>query len=266
MSTLNHALPTARLVSADVLKLRKRRGLAAVVALMTIGTVLIANTVIELMHLSDPAKHGPAGGVTMLGHLTWTIAALGAAAAAIVASTAGSGDLASGVYRELVVTGRSRFSLYASRIPAGLMFLLPFVAAAYALEAGASVVFTGWHPAPSTYLLVVTGLWTLLTTTFYYLLALGISCLVGSRSYTIGIVLAWRLALTPLLASIAALGVVRELVPGVALDNLLPAALHDAARQGPRVGMSVAAIAFVLVLWTLTALVAGAVRDTTRDA
>ena len=233
---------------------------------MTVGTVAIANTVIELMHLSDPAKHGPAGGVTMLGHMTWTIAALGAAAAAIVGSTAGSGDLDAGVYRDLAVTGRSRLSLCASRIPAGLIYLLPFVAAAYALEAGASAVFTGWHPAPSTYVLVATGLWTLLTTTFYYLLALGISCIVGSRSYTIGILLAWRLALTPLLASIAALGVIRDLIPGVALGNLLPAALHDAARQGPRVGMSVAAIAVVLVAWVVAALVAGAVRDTTRDA
>jgi ABC-type transport system involved in multi-copper enzyme maturation permease subunit len=266
MSTLAHALPTPRLVSADVVKLGKRRGLAAVVALMTVGTVVIANTVIELMHLSDSTKHGPAGGVTMLGHMAWTIAALGAAAAAIVGATAGSGDLDAGVYRDLAVTGRSRLSLYASRIPAGLIYLLPFVAAAYALEAGASVVFTGWHPAPSTYLLAVTGLWTVLTTTFYYLLALGIACLVGSRSYTIGIVLAWRLALTPLLASIAALGVVRELVPGVALDNLLPTALHDAARQGPRIGMSLAAVAVVLLVWTIAAVVAGAVRDTTRDA
>jgi ABC-type transport system involved in multi-copper enzyme maturation permease subunit len=266
MSTLAHALPTPRLVSADILKLGKRRGLAAVVALMTIGTVLIANTVIELMHLSDATKHGPAGGVTMLGHFAWTIAALGAAAAAIVGATAGSGDLDTGVYRDVAVTGRSRFALFASRIPAGLMYLLPFVAAAYALEAAASVAFTGWHPAPSTYLLIVTGLWTLLSVTFYYLLALGISCVVGSRSYTIGIVLAWRLALTPLLASIAALGVVRELVPGVALDNLLPTALHDAARQGPRVGMTLAAVAVVLVVWTVAALVAGAVRDTTRDA
>src|SRR5262249_43828607 len=88
MSTLAHALPTPRLVSADVLKLGKRRGLAAVVALMTVGTVVIANTVIELMHLSNPVKHGPAGGVTMLGHFAWTISALGAAAAAIVGSTA----------------------------------------------------------------------------------------------------------------------------------------------------------------------------------
>src|SRR5262249_55995503 len=111
--------------------------------------------VAEGRDLCDAAKAGPAGGVTMLGHVTWAIAALGAAAAAIVGSTAGVGDLSAGVYRDLAVTGRSRFSLFASRIPAGLVYLLPFVATAYALEAGASVLFPGRHPAPSTFLLVV---------------------------------------------------------------------------------------------------------------
>ena len=191
---------------------------------------------------------------------------LGAAAAAIVGSTAGSGDLDAGVYRDLVVTGRSRLSLYASRIPGGLAFLLPFVAAAYALAAVASVVFAGSKAVPGTHLLVVTGLWVLLEVTFYYLLTVGISCLIGSRSYTIGTVLAFRLAVTPILASIGVLGVVRELVPGVALQSLTPAALGDAARQGPQIGMSLAATAAVLVVWTLLALVAGAWRDTTRDA
>ena len=84
--------------------------------------------------------------------------------------------------------------------------------------------------------------------------------------YTIGTLLAWRLALTPLLASISALGVVREVVPGVALERLAPTALGDAVRQGAAVGMSTAAIAGVLVLWAAIALVAGAWRDTTRDA
>lgn len=266
MSTLAPALPTPRLVSADVLKLRKRRGLAVVVALLTVGAVVISNTIIELLHLSNSAAHGPAGGVTMLGHQTFAIAALGAVAAVIVGAVAGSGDLDSGVYRDLVVSGRSRLALYAARIPAGLLFLVPFVAAAYAVEAGVSVFFAGSHPLPSTYLLTVTGLWVLLKVVFYYLLALGIACLVGSRSYTIGALLGWTLAVTPILASIAPLGRARELVPGVGLDSLLPTALGDSARQGPVIGMSVAAVAAVLVVWVVAALVGGAVRDTTRDA
>ena len=266
MSTLAYALPTRRLVNADLLKLRRSRGLVVVTSLLTIGAMVITYGTVELLHVINAAKHGPAGGIVMLGHGAFVVAALGAVAAAIVGSAAGAGDLDTGVYRELVVTGRSRLALYASRIPAGLAFLLSFVAAGYALAAVATVVFADSNPVPSTHLLVTTGLWTILQATFYYLLAVGIACLVGSRSYTIGILLAWRLALTPILAAISALGIVREFVPGVALENLTPAALGGSATQGPHIGMSVAAIATVLAVWAVVAVVAGAIRDTTRDA
>jgi len=266
MSALAASLPNPSLVNADVLKLRKRRGLVAVVSLLTVGAVVITYAVMELLHVANSAKYGPAGGVTNLGHVAFLLTMLGAAAAAIVGATAGSGDLDAGVYRDLVVTGRSRLSLYASRIPGGLAFLLPFVAAGYALTAVASIVFAGSKALPGTHLLIVTGLWVLLEVTFYYLLSIGIACLLGSRSYTIGTVLAFRLAVTPLLASIGALGVVRELVPGVALGSLVPTGLGDAARQGPPIGMSVAATAAVLVVWVALALVAGGRRDTARDA
>ncbi len=265
MSTLALSLPTPRLVSADVLKLRRRRGLVVVTSLLTVGAVFVTYTVMELMHLSDPSKHGPAGGIANLGHGAALLSMLGAVAAAIVAATAGAGDLDALVYRDLVVTGRSRLALYLSRIPAGLLFLLPFVAAAYTLAAVSTVSLAGSHPTPSAYLLAVTGAWSLLQVTFYYLLAFGIACLLGSRSYTIGILLAWRLAVTPLLASISSLGIVRELVPGVGLQNLAPAALGDSVRMGPVVPVSIAATAAVLVVWVAVALAVGASRDTTRD-
>jgi ABC-type transport system involved in multi-copper enzyme maturation permease subunit len=258
--------PGRNLVASDLLKLRRRRGLLAVTALLTVAATTITYGIIELLHVANSAKHGPAGGVVNLGHGAWVVSTLGAVAAAIAGSLAGSGDLEAGVYRDLVVTGRSRLALYRSRLAGGLVFLLPFVAAGYAIAALASVVFAGGLSAPALSLLLTTGLWALLQVTFYYLLAFGIACLVGSRAYTIGILLAFRLALTPILASISALGIVRELVPGVALDGLTPAALGDAARQGPAVPMSTAAIAAVLVVWAVAAVVAGAWRDTRRDA
>jgi ABC-type transport system involved in multi-copper enzyme maturation permease subunit len=264
MSTLAFT-PGRSLVAADLLKLRRRRGLVAVTGLLTVGAMALTYGIIELLHVASPATHGPAGGVVNLGHGAWVASALGAVAAAIVGSMAGSGDLEAGVYRDLVVTGRSRLSLYRSRLRGGLLFLLPFVAAAYVIAALASVVFAAGHPVPSTSLLVTTGLWALLQVTFYYLLAFGIACLVGSRSYTIGILLAFRLALTPILASISALGIVRELIPGVALQGLTPAALGNAAQQGPTIPMSTAAIAAVLIAWALAAVVAGAWCDTRRD-
>ena len=264
MTTL--ALPPPRLIGADVLKLRKRRGLVAVTSLLTVAAVVLTYAVIELLHVADPAKHGPAGGVANLGHGAFLVSMLGAVAAAIVGSTVGAGDSDAGVYRDLVVTGRSRVSLYLSRIPAGLMFLLPFVALAYAVAAVTTVVFAGGLPLASVQLMVESGLWALLQVSFYYLLAVAIACLIGSRSYTIGILLAWRLALTPLLASISALGIVRELVPGVALERLAPAGLGDSVRQGPHVGMSTAAVAAVLIVWAVAAVVLGGWRDSTRDA
>ncbi len=266
MSTIALSLPRRSLVSASLLELRRRRGLVAVAALLTAGAMLVTYGTIEILHLSDPAQHGPAGGVLNLGHGAWVVSALGAVAAAVVAASAGAGDLEAGVYRELVVTGRPLATLYAARCAAGLLFLLPFVVAAYAVAAVASVAFAGGLAAPGAGLIATTGLWALLQVGFYYLIAFGIACLLGSRAYSIGIVLAWRLALTPILASISALGVVRELVPGVALQNLTPAGLGDAASQGPDVPMSLAAIAVVLVVWAAAALLAGGWRDVIRDA
>jgi ABC-type transport system involved in multi-copper enzyme maturation permease subunit len=259
------ALPTPRLVSADLLKLRKNLGLAAVTGALTFGAVLVTIAIMELLHIADPAKHGPAGGVANLGHIAFLISALGTAAAATVASRVGAGDRDAGVYRDLVVTGRSRRQLFLSRIPAGFAYLLPFVAASYALTGVASVVLAGSKPVPDARLLALTGLWTVLEVTFFYLLSIAVATLVGSR-YAIGLVLAFRLAITPLIASISALGIVRELMPGVALQALTPAGLGAAARQGPVIPMSTAAVAAVLLVWTVAALRIAAWRDVKRDA
>jgi ABC-type transport system involved in multi-copper enzyme maturation permease subunit len=267
MSTLALSIPSPRLVSADVLKLRRRRGLVAVTGLLTVAAVVVTYAIIELLHVSSPATHGPAGGIVNLGHGAALVALLGAVAAAIVAATSAAGDLDALVYRDLVVTGRSRLALYLSRLSAGLLFLLPFVAAAYALTAVVSVVFAASNPMPSTSLLAAGGAWLVLQAAFYYLLGFGIASLLGSRSYSIGILLAFRLAVAPLLASISSLGIVRELVPVVGLNHLAPTGLGNSVWMGnPVVSISLGATAAVLVAWTAAALVLGARRDVTRDA
>jgi ABC-type transport system involved in multi-copper enzyme maturation permease subunit len=261
-----YALPTPRLVGADILKLRRNRSLAVVTGVLTVGAVAVTIGIMEILHLVDSAKHGSAGGVSNLGHVALLIAVLGTAAAAIVGSRVGAGDKDAGVYRDLVVTGRSRVALFLSRIPAGFAFLLPFVTGAYALEAVSAVVFAGSMVVPDTRLLILTGLWTVLEVAFFYLLSVAVAALLGSRSYAIGVVLAFRLAITPLVASISALGIVRELMPGVALESLTPSALGDAARQGPAIGMSTAAVAAVLLVWAVVAVAVAGWRDVKRDA
>ncbi len=53
--------------------------------------------------------------------------------AATLGCTAGSIDLTEGMFRHLVVTGRSRLALYLARIPAGLAIVVPFVAVGFAI-------------------------------------------------------------------------------------------------------------------------------------
>jgi ABC-type transport system involved in multi-copper enzyme maturation permease subunit len=262
MSSL--ALAQPRLVSAELLKLRKRRSLVLTVLALTVGAAIVTYGVLAILHVANPAHHGPAGGVTNLGHGLFVLAMLGAVAATLVGAAAGAGDLGAGVFRELVVTGRSRRALFASRIPGGLVFLLPFVAVAYGIAAGASVVFAGSLAAPGTALLVQTGLWLLLEVVFWFVVALGFASLVGSRSTTIGVLLAWKLAVTPLLASIGALGVGRELLPGAGFARIAP---HQVAEfAGPSLPMSVAAALAGLAVWGAAALAVGSWRTQTRDA
>jgi hypothetical protein len=53
--------------------------------------------------------------------------------AAVVGSTAGSVDLTEGMFRHLVITGRSRLALYMARIPAGLAIVISMVAIGYTI-------------------------------------------------------------------------------------------------------------------------------------
>ena len=266
MTTAALALPGPRLVRADLLKLRKRRSLVAVVSLMTIGAVVIANVVLVALHAANPAKHGPAGGLENLGHTSLLLSLVGGVAAVLVAASAGVGDLDAGVYRDLVVTGRSRRALYLSRLPAGLLFLLPFVTVAYVLTAIASVAFAGSLAAPGTLLLAETGAWVVLSVAFYYVVTLGLACAIGSRSQTIAIMLAWRLAVSPILLSISALGVGRELVPTAALEHFAPSGVARQLVQGAHVPMSTGAAVAVLLVWALAFVRIGRWRDTSRDA
>ena len=53
--------------------------------------------------------------------------------AAVVGCTAGSVDLSEGMFRHLVITGRSRLALYFARIPAGLAIVIAMVAVGYTI-------------------------------------------------------------------------------------------------------------------------------------
>jgi hypothetical protein len=252
-----------RLVSAEFLKLRKRRGLVISTLALTVLPMIVAYTVLLSIHAANPAKHGPAGGLENLTPSMEMLSVLSIVAGILVGATLGAGDLGSGVFRELVVTGRSRLALFAARVPAGLMFLWPIVGAGFAITATGSVVFAGSLDAPSASLLIGSAAWLGLVAALALVLALGVSSTIGSRGTTIGIVLGWQIVAAPVLLQIKTLGSLREGLVGAATDRLAPASLFDGS---PTVSISIAAAVLVVVAWTVVPLAIGAWRTCTRDA
>ena len=252
-----------RLVSAELLKLRKRRGLVASGLALTVLPMVVAYTILVSLHAANPAKHGPAGGLRNFSDSIDLLMTLSVIAAILIGSTLGAADLSSGVFRELVVTGRSRFALFAARVPAGLVLLWTFVGAGFAVTAAGSRVFSGSLHSPTLTLLVETAAWLALVSGLSLVLALAVSSVIGSRGTAIGILFAWQIVVTPLLLQIKALGTLREILAGAATERMRPSALIGTPSE---VRMSIAAAAVALVAWTIVALAFGAWRTVTRDS
>jgi len=255
-----------RLVSAEFLKVRKRRGLVAWTAILT-GAIVVAGGVLALLHAQDPAKYGPAGGLPNLASVGYMLSLLGAVAAVLAGATMGAGDLQAGVFRDLVATGRPRLALFAARIPGALALLWPLVAVSWAAACAGSVLLAGSHPRPGLAVMAQGGAWVLLAVTVAYLIAMGLASLAGSRPVTAGILLAWQFAVTPLALALSNLGVPREGLLTAALNRTIPAGLLPGQRPDP-VGpaMPVTVAAAVIAAWALVPLAAGAWRTCTRDA
>ena len=252
-----------RLVNAELLKLRRRRGLIGAAAALAVLPMVIAYIVLLSVHAANPVKHGPAGGLGNFTDSMDVLTTLSGVAAILIGATLGAGDLSSGVFRELVVTGRSRLALFAARIPAGLLIVWTVAGLGFSITGVASHLFAGRLDAPSSTLLVEAAGWLALATGLSLVLALGLSSLFGSRGTTIAVVLGWQLVAAPLLLQIKALGSLREALLGSALQRVEPAALF---KGGTTVPMSLGVALGVLVLWTLLPLALGAWRTATRDA
>jgi ABC-type transport system involved in multi-copper enzyme maturation permease subunit len=257
-------VPGGRLLRAEFLKLTRRRGLMIAAAALTVGAVLAFLAVVEGLHLANPKQYGPPGGYPGLTHGVYILQELAAVAAILLGAAAGADDVAAGVFRNLVSTGRSRAALFLARIPAGLVISVVLTLAAYALVAGASVGLAGTATVPPGSLLLDGGAWLTLNTVITFLLGLGLSVVLGSRSTTIAVLLVLTLVVTPIVAQISPLPNFRQALPGIALFQLEPAALGPIGRD--TLTMTPAAIAVVLAVWAALAVGAGLWRTMTRDA
>jgi hypothetical protein len=122
-------IPTFGMIASRFKELRKRRGLTITIALVTIGLPTVYLAIRLILHAVSPNTYGPAGGYnTYTGMTSGVLYIFGFIVAATLGCTAGSIDLTEGMFRHLVVTGRSRLALYLARIPAGLAIILTAVA------------------------------------------------------------------------------------------------------------------------------------------
>jgi hypothetical protein len=127
-------LPTWDLVASKNLEIRKRRGLMiTMIVLIVLPTVLILGFRL-LFHAIDPDTYAPAGSPGVFSGLSNLLAEFGFIAAAALGASAGTTDLSEGMFRHLVITGRSRLALYLARIPAGLAILVPLVGLAFTMN------------------------------------------------------------------------------------------------------------------------------------
>jgi hypothetical protein len=125
-------IPTWAMITTKNLELRKRRGLMVVLVLLTLGLPFLVLGFRLVFHAVDPAHYGPAGTPSVFQALCNPMTEFGFIIAATLGATVGTTDLSEGVFRHLVVTGRSRLALYLARIPAGLSMVVALVAVAFA--------------------------------------------------------------------------------------------------------------------------------------
>jgi hypothetical protein len=147
-------LPTWDLITTKNLEIRKRRGLMiTMVVLIVAPTVLILGLRL-LFHAVDPHSYGLADSPGLFSQLTNMMAEFGFIAAAALGAAAGTTDLSDGMFRHLVITGRSRLALYLARIPAGLAIIIPLVALAFVMNC----LVTSYESPPSPTSVSVYGL------------------------------------------------------------------------------------------------------------
>ncbi len=254
-----------RMTGADLLKIRKKRSTLIWAFVLALLPIVIFYTVNAVEHASN-ASHEAAGGidsfhtgVRLLGGLFF-----GPLVAILIGVEAGTTDESNGVFRDLVVTGRSRLALFATRIPAALLLCWSVMVAAYALILLGTFVFASNLPTPSG-AMAIEGLgFVLLATGVLCAVAVGFSSLINSKPGAIIALIAWQVIASPLISSISSLGSGRKLVLSQAIAHFGPAGVKD--MRGTEVLMSGGTAVIVIVVWLAVLLALGAWRTRTMDA
>ncbi len=258
------AAVAVQMVGADFLKLRRRRSTVAWSLLLAIVPLLIYFIVSAAQHSSSPAEHPPAGGVNGYQDALRIVAVFfGPLAAILIGADAGAGDASSGVFRDLVVTGRSRIALFLSRVPAAIALSWLVASVAYALVVIGTLALAGGSSTPDAATLIEGWGFTLLSAGVICAVAVSFASLTASRPGALVALIGWQLVASPILTNISSLGSARDLVLREAIDHFSPISLGD---RGGRVQMSPSTALIVMIVWLAVFGALGAWRTRTMDA
>jgi hypothetical protein len=251
------------MIWADLLRLRKKRGFMALVLAVVLAPLAIWTGYAVIEHASDPARYGPVGGLAHFAKMLDLLGVfMGPVAAVLIGAEAGAGDLAAGVFRDNVLTGRSRTALFLARIPAALVVTFGATALAYAFGLAVTFGLAGGLPTPDLSLILEAAAWLALANGVVCVLAVGVATLTGSRPGTITALIGWQLVLSPLLLQSSSLGSTRN---GL-LDGVMLFLKPGPATGAPTITMSVAVAILVTLAWLVVLPTLGAWRTRTRDA
>ena len=249
-----------RLISAEVLKIVRRRGLMAWSLILTLGSVLVAEGVLLVLHAVNPEHHGPAGGVENLSNYLGVLLGLGTVAAIMIGATAGSQDVTNGVFRDLVVTGRKRSTLFNVRVPGVLLVLLPMLTLGFVVAVGGSFLFAGGLPHPGGSVILKFAEYGVAISVVNVILAVGLTSFTSAR-VVIGVLIAWNVIVGPLLLHINSLGGIRKGIDVAAIEHFAP---HQYVTE--QVPMTTLTALLVLVGWAVVFSSAGRWWTNRRDA
>jgi len=254
-----------RMTSADLLKLRKKRSTVIWALVLALLPVVIFYAVNVVEHASNSSHEAAGGiesfhiGIRLLGGVFF-----GPLVAILIGVEAGTTDSSDGVLRDLIVTGRSRLALFATRVPAALALCWTVITASYALILLCTFVFVSNLPTPSGSQVLEGWGFVLLATGVLCAVAVGFSSLIDSKPGAIIALIAWQVIASPLISSISSLGSGRDFVLTQAIAHFGPAGIKDG--HGTEVLMSGGTATAVLALWLVVFLGLGVWRTNTMDA
>ena len=216
----------------------QRTGLMVATVALTVGLVVVVLGTRLLGHAIDPKSFSPAGSQSVFSDLSSVMAELGFIVAVALGATAGTSDLTEGMFRHLVITGRSRTALYLARLPAGLSILVPLVAVAFTMLCLVTAYRSAGPSALTATGTIRVGLWLELDIAIGFVVAVGLGALMGQRTLPIILLVILEVIVTPIVTGHVIPSFIngQRLVVGVAMAQLRPASLGAGAGRGPSPG------------------------------